>query len=154
MTVLILSLYTPLPRGEAYAHIWLVHVNTWLILLAGWGMVNHKVMGAGLWAYWVTCDWLQKGRSHPHTEPSPVPRPRCTAHGPTRGLRMPFSNKRLFRPIYLQVRLALQEMHGFLFVWVPHVSLQVVWFCLPTVLNLHVGCAQALTRCGELIVLQ
>ena len=28
------------------------------------------------------------------------------------------------------------------------------FFCLPTVLNIHVGCAQALTRCGELIVLQ
>ena len=25
----------------------------------------------------------------------------------------------------------------------------IYFFCLPTVLNLHVGCAQALTRCGN-----
>ena len=63
-----------------------------------------------------TCDWLQKGRSHSHMESSLVFWLRCIAHGFIRGLRTLFSNKCLFRPIHLQVRLALQEMHGFLFV--------------------------------------
>ena len=63
-----------------------------------------------------TCDWLQKGRSHSHTESSLVFWLRCIAHGFTRGLRTLFSNKCLFRLIYLQVRLVLQEMHGFLFI--------------------------------------
>ena len=63
-----------------------------------------------------TCDSLQKGRSHSHTESSLVFWLRCIAHGFTRGLRTLFSNKCLCRSIYLQVRLVLQEMHGFLFV--------------------------------------
>ena len=70
-----------------------------------------------------TCDWLQKGRSHSHTESSQVFWLRCVVHGFTRGLYMLLITSVFSGLFYCESALALQQKLGYLLVWVPHILL-------------------------------